>query len=118
MKKAKYKLGLLTNVPYKLTIKILTSSGLPNDIFYGIVSRSDIIITKPSKEPFLKILKLPNIKSQNALMVGDREEVDIIPAKEVGMTTGLLGQNPKFADYSITNIRHIIKILEQTQKNK
>lgn len=117
LKKKTYKLGLLTNVPYKLTINILTSGGLTSDIFDGIVSGSDIINTKPSKKPFLKILKLLKTKSQNALMVGDREEVDLIPAKEVGMITVLFGQNPGFADYNIKDIYEIINILEQIQKN-
>ena len=49
--------------------------------------QDDYKITKPDPRYFLEILIKCNCKAEESIMVGDRMDKDIIPAKMVGMKT-------------------------------
>ena len=52
-----------------------------------IASSAEMGISKPKKEIFTRALAMADCKPENAVMVGDRLDNDIRPAKELGMKT-------------------------------
>lgn len=55
--------------------------------FSVIASSAEMGISKPKKEIFTRALAMADCKPENAVMVGDRLDNDIRPAKELGMKT-------------------------------
>jgi FMN phosphatase YigB (HAD superfamily) len=101
-------LGLLTNMPKRMVLKIIKAGGIPLEVFTSIVTGSDVLQTKPCIEPFIKALNQLNLPAEDCMMVGDREEVDLDPAKKLGMTTVLLGGKALKADYTISSLDQLI----------
>ena len=114
-----YKLGIIANQNFG-TEKRLESWGLRR-YFDVIVSSAELGYSKPDKKIFQKAFELAECAADESIMVGDRLDNDIIPAKELGMKTvwiknGLakyqsvqLGEN--IADYQIHSLSEILQIL-------
>lgn len=78
----------------------------------------DVFVTqevgrKKSKGFYATLLKRLKLKKGEAVMVGDSEEKDVIPAKEAGMVTILVSKGRKKgkADYGISGLSEIKKTL-------
>jgi len=75
-------------------------------------------IGQEKSEPFYrKILEKLGAEPQECLMVGDREDADIIPAKKAGIRTvrilsGKYAGTPSNADFTIKNVSELIPILQ------
>lgn len=81
----KYNLGILANQPFG-TVERLKKWGILE--YFGIVIASaEEGISKPDPEIFHLALSRAGCNPENALMVGDRIDNDILPAKQVGMHT-------------------------------
>lgn len=72
--------------------------------------------------PFIKILEALNVKPQEAIMVGDWAERDIVGASQVGMKTAFARygdtfntQNPN-ADYELNDISELVDIVKKENK--
>ena len=114
-----YKLGIIAN--QKLgTKERLDSWGLLK--FFDVISASaEIGYSKPNKEIFEKAFELAGCIPQESIMVGDRLDNDIIPAKSLGMKTAWIKnglaqyQNIELgegvADYQIHSLSEILQIL-------
>ena len=86
-----------------------------------IVASAEIGYAKPDKEIFEKAFELAGCTAEESVMVGDRLDNDIIPAKALGMKTvwiknGLAQfQNIELgngiADYQIHSLSEILQIL-------
>lgn len=63
-----------------------------NKYFDVIVGAEDIQNPKPHIEPFTRVVKLVDIPIESFAMVGDRAEIDLAPAKSLGMKTILIGE--------------------------
>lgn len=112
----KYKLGIIANQ------SVGSKQRLDN---WGIGKYFDLVIAsaeegveKPNPEIFKIALDRANCLPENAIMVGDRLDNDIIPAKELGIKTVWVKQgfatyqpNSNMADYTINTLDEIIKIL-------
>ena len=80
-----YKLGIIAN--QKLgTEERLESWGL-RQYFDVIAASAEIGYAKPDKEIFEKAFELAGCTAEESVMVGDRLDNDIIPAKAIGMKT-------------------------------
>ena len=91
------------------------------DYFDKVVASAEVGVSKPDKAIFEIAFMVANCKPEESMMVGDRLDNDIIPAKSVGMKTvwirkGLsqyqdpvLGKN--IADYQIDNLNELLNIL-------
>ena len=114
-----YKLGIIAN--QKLgTAERLESWGL-RQYFDVIVASAEIGHAKPDKEIFEKAFELAGCTAEESVMVGDRLDNDIIPAKALGMKTVWLknglakhqgaeyGKN--VADYQIYSLSELPHIL-------
>lgn len=90
--------------------------GLNPKLFEKIFTIEDIAVTKPSLRPFKSVLEYTKLPPFEHLMIGDRVEVDLIPAKKLGMKTCLVWQKEPVAnkniDITIPTIYDIVKILE------
>ncbi len=88
--------------------------------FSTIISSSDYGFTKPDERLFLAALEKSNCSPNNAVIVGDRLDNDILPAKKLGFITVRIKQG--FAknqvapsvdyapDYEIYNLTELLKL--------
>lgn len=87
--------------------------------FDGVFVSESLKVSKDKADFYRKIVKEIRAKPEECLMVGDREDRDILPAKKVGMKTfrvfrGKYAENPKktSADYSGNDLRKIVKMVK------
>lgn len=115
----KYNIGILGQYNADI-IKILNKSNLLKYFKYT-ETQEKYKITKPDPRYFELILKSANVKPEDSIMVGDRIDKDIIPAKQVGMKfcirikTGIhKNQIPRypyeFPDLEINSIKDLINL--------
>ena len=91
LKAKKIKVGCHTNSSRKLAKKVLKCLGLSlND--FDLVITCDDAEPKPSEEGYLTVMKILGLKPDEILYVGDRWEVEIEPAKRLGMKTALVSR--------------------------
>ncbi len=85
LKSKNYKLGIIANQSKGLKER-LCKFGILN--YFDIVIASDEVgIAKPNLGIFEKAIKLVNLNPEDCIMVGDRLDNDIFPAKKIGMKT-------------------------------
>ena len=109
-----YKHYVLTNSTLAQTKNVLDALGLnPNTFrFETIFSLESIPKLKPHRSGFLEVMKHSGLNPNNHLMIGDRNEIDIIPAKSLGMFACFVGQsNNKFSDFSVSHPADILQFL-------
>ena len=114
-----YKLGIIANQNLG-TIERLEAWGL-RQYFDVIATSAELGYAKPDKEIFEKAFELAGCTAEESVMVGDRLDNDIIPAKTIGMKTvwvknGLaqyqgaeLGKD--VVDYQIGSLSELLHIL-------
>ncbi len=114
----KYELGIIANQLDGLKERLQAFELLK--YFKYIISSWNVQIMKPDIRIFEYALGKANCIPQEACMIGDRLDNDILPAKSLGMKTvwikqgfGAL-QKPLFkseeADYTISNLTELLKI--------
>ena len=89
--------------------------------FSVIASSAELGVSKPDKEIFLQALTIAECRPENAVMVGDRLDNDIRPAKELGMKTIRIRKGiavyakpsceAEVPEYTVDNLSEIIRIL-------
>ncbi len=82
--KQKYEIAVLTNNNRIQTERILRALGII-DLFDHIFTYESFNLIKPNPEIFISVVRKLGLKPQECLMVGDRYDVDLVPAKEIGM---------------------------------
>ena len=114
----KYELGIIANQLEGLKERLETFGLLK--YFKYIISSWDVQVMKPDIRIFEYALAKANCKPQNACMIGDRLDNDILPAKSLGMKTvwikrgfGAL-QKPlsksEEPDYTINKLSQLLEI--------
>ena len=88
------------------------------ELYFDQVFVSQDLGMEKSKGFYLKILGMLNASPEDCVMVGDREELDIVPAKEAGLTTvrvlkGKQSHAPSTADYTIEEPSRIVQIMQR-----
>ena len=88
--------------------------------FSVIASSAELGISKPDKEIFRLALAMADCRPENAVMVGDRLDNDIRPAKELGMKTVQIRKGlaiymkpsceAEVPDYTVDSLSEIISI--------
>lgn len=108
LKECGYQLGIIANQSLG-TGERLEAWGLGQ--YFGVVAASaEIGVAKPDPAIFEKALEMAGCRAEEAVMVGDRLDNDILPAKAVGMKTiwirkGLsVYQTSNAADYTIDDL--------------
>lgn len=85
LKERKYKLGIIANQVSGAEER-LKAWGLLN-YFDVIATSAELGVAKPDRMIFESALKSAGCHPRNAIMIGDRLDNDIIPAKAIGMNT-------------------------------
>lgn len=80
-----YKLGIIAN-QVSGAAERLEAFGLLKH-FDVVVTSAEFGVAKPDKSIFINALELAECQPGNAVMIGDRLDNDIIPAKSLGMKT-------------------------------
>ena len=86
---------LFVNGIKKKIIPALHALGVPEELFAEIVTAELVGDTKPSLKGFQYILDKTQQPVETHLMIGDRIDVDLIPAKKLGMKTCLVWSTEK-----------------------
>ena len=95
--------------------------------FFSVIAASaDLGIAKPDRRIFQMALDLAGCLPENAVMVGDRVDNDIRPARELGMVTIRIRRGPaafaepscgaERADYEICQLNEIPAIVENLKQ--
>ena len=114
--KMRIKMGILSDAPVKEAWLRLASLNF-HHIMDAVVTFDDTGERKPNAAPFLKVLERLEVKPENALMVGDWAERDIIGAAKVGMKTAFAKYGDTFnteshtADFELNDISELIGII-------
>lgn len=115
-----YKIGIIANQ------SLGTQSRLEN---WGLMKYIQLVIAsaeegfaKPDKEIFLRALSRAKCPPENAVMIGDRLDNDIEPAKKLGMKTIWIKQGFSVyqqpmnefqrADYVVDRLQNILEVLK------
>lgn len=104
-------ISIFTNVKSSNISRTLTSVRIDRAWFTYIITGDDITERKPALEGFHLMIKKSALPPAEMLYVGDRVDVDIKPAKELGIKTGLVYGNSELADYSFENFEDILAIV-------
>jgi len=110
------KMGILSDAPSKEAWLRLAYLNF-HHIVDAVVTFEDTGERKPQPAPFLMVLKKLEVKPQEALMVGDWAERDIIGAKNLGMKTAFAKYGDTFdtklhdAEYELNDVSELIDII-------
>jgi HAD superfamily hydrolase (TIGR01549 family) len=103
-------ISLFSNIKPDEIIRTLGLIKVDPAWFTFIISGDEVGKRKPDPEGFHKIIAKSNLPPEEILYVGDRVNVDIKPAKALGMQTCLVWANSKEADYSCDSFEKILTI--------
>ena len=108
------KTAVLTTVPSWLFRHVLEDNDVKIDF---ICTAKEAKAVKPNPQIYRTVLQKLGVKPNEALMVGDTIEIDIIPPKKLGMKTALLCRREKKtvkeADHVITSLRQLLNIIRE-----
>lgn len=95
---------------HKETLEVL---GIPADTFEEFVTSETVGVTKPDPAGFVYIMKKTGLAPAAHLMIGDRELVDLVPAKKLGMHTCLVWSDTKstIADVTLQSVYDVAQLL-------
>lgn len=104
---------ILANGIKEKIIPALSVLGLSAELFTEIVTSEVVGVNKPQPDGFLYIMKKTGLPAAEHLMIGDREAVDLVPAKALGMKTCLVWSEIKsqVADVTLPSVYDIVKVL-------
>ena len=112
------KLAVVSDAPRMQVWMRLVQLGV--DMFFDtVVTFDDTGVRKPAPEPFRKALELLKVRPEEAVMVGDWAERDIIGAKTLGMYTVFarygddFGTKTSGADFEINDALEVIPVVER-----
>jgi len=117
------RLGVVSDAP-RLPVWLRIVSLNLHHYFEKVITFDDTGERKPSPKPFLKIIEEMEIKPQNAIMVGDWAERDIVGAKNIGMITAWAKYGNQFdtknsgADWELDDIYDLIGIVKKLNENR
>lgn len=97
-----YQHFLLVNGTQAAVAKGLKLLGLEQSLFSEVVTSEVVGETKPSPKGFQHILQKTGLPKAAHLMIGDRELVDLVPAKALGMHTCLVWSDKESAIADVT----------------
>jgi FMN phosphatase YigB (HAD superfamily) len=88
--KANYRLGIITNFPYRKALLATMKRFDLSRFFEAIVISAELGVRKPNPRIFEKALRILDVKASDAVFVGDTLKTDIFGAQNVGMKTVLV----------------------------
>lgn len=117
------KLAVISDAPRQEAWLRLCYLGL-HHMFDTVIAFEDTGERKPSPVPFKRVLDELGLTPDEAMMVGDWPERDIVGASEIGIRTvfarygDTFGTTESGADYEIEDIFDIVRIVEELNADK
>jgi HAD superfamily hydrolase (TIGR01549 family) len=104
---------MLANGARDKLIEALGVLGIPVSTFAEIITAETVGVTKPDPKGFTYIMQKTGLSPEAHLMIGDREAVDLIPAKALGMHTCLVWSetNSTVADVTVPTVYDLEPLL-------
>jgi FMN phosphatase YigB (HAD superfamily) len=93
--------------------KLLPAIGLDAAWFTHCLSGSEFKNPKPALDGFYKMIELSNLPPDQILFIGDSVQKEILPAKKVGMITGIVWSEAPEADFSFKNFDEILPTVKE-----
>lgn len=116
----KYKIGVIAN-QLPGTVARLEKHGILKFID-NVIASAEEGIEKPDRKIFELALSRVDCRPENAVMIGNRVDNDIIPAKKMGMKTVRVKQEmwkywevsspEEQADYEVDNLNEVLALFE------
>ena len=103
-------ISLFTNFPKTRLVTLLSHLEIPREYFTHILTGDDIKERKPALDGFHLMIKESALPSNQILYIGDRIDVDIKPAKSVGILAGLLYGEAPDADFCFSTFSDILNL--------
>jgi HAD superfamily hydrolase (TIGR01549 family) len=104
-------IGLLSNSEPDRVERTLRTVNIDPAWFTHILNSSHISEPKPHPQGFELMIDCSNAKPEELVFVGDREDVDIIPAKRLGLITVMVWGRSNEADYSFDDFSGLLSLL-------
>ena len=88
-------------------------------VFEPVLTYDDTGVRKPSAKPFKMALDVLNVAPEEALMIGDWPERDVVGAKQIGMKTIFARYGDTFgtidsgADWDVNDIYEVVGIIKE-----
>lgn len=113
-----YKHAIASDTTTATINRELEALGLSASIFESITGVDDAKTTKPDRMFYQVMLNKRNYNAKDYLVVGDRAEIDLVPAKELGMATCLVwNNNPEpsddLADFVLPTVYNVADLFKQ-----
>ncbi|MGH1383273.1 YjjG family noncanonical pyrimidine nucleotidase [Kordia sp.] len=105
----KYKLHIITNGFREVQRKKIKASGI-SEYFEHIIDSESVDVKKPNPKIFNHALKLANVAPENAMMIGDSFEADILGALEVKMNVIQVDFDKKYKHLLCPIVHHLNEI--------
>lgn len=105
-KLSRYTHYILANGVQEKIKESLATLGLSETIFRKIVTAEVVGVNKPQPQGFQYIIQKTGLPPKAHMMIGDREAVDLMPAKALGMRTCLVGSTASgvIADVTVSTV--------------
>ena len=100
-------ISIFSNVRVRGLLPVL---GIDPMWFTHILGPDEIKNPKPALEGFYRMVELSGVPSENILYIGDSMEKELMPAKSVGVQTGLMWSESPEVDYSFKNFDDILQV--------
>lgn len=115
----KCELGIVSNT--ELSTESVVRRGLERlsiaSFFKSVTTSVDVGLKKPGKDIFFTALSKHHCEPKRSIMVGNNYAEDIVPAREIGMTTILVqpsgqedGKTTDQANYVVQNIEELYQL--------
>jgi HAD superfamily hydrolase (TIGR01549 family) len=89
---------------------ILPALGIDLSWFTFILGPNDVKNPKPALDGFKKMIERSQVQPNEILYVGDDVHKDLLPAKQVGILTGILWKQSDEADYCFKDFQAILDL--------
>ncbi|HEY2004729.1 MAG TPA: HAD family hydrolase [Candidatus Saccharimonadia bacterium] len=106
-------IGLLSNSKPERVERTLHTVNINPSWFTHILTSDDISEPKPHPQGFELVVTRSNAHPSNLVFVGDREDVDIIPAKQLGLIAVMVWGHSEKADYSFEDFSQLLSLLPE-----
>ncbi len=110
LKEHNVRIGVVTDLLAHIQAEKLLRLGVDRYIDF-MVSSEETGREKPHPSMFLTALHKAHMSPEEAIMVGDSLEKDVLGAKDVGITGVLFGSRDERADYSIFHFEDLLPIV-------
>lgn len=106
-----YRHYILSNILVSCIPPVLIKLGLKPSIFTGFITTEVTKTVKPDPVFFQYALKLIGLPPEQCLVIGDRFDVDLLPAKKLGMKTCLVWGKSDLVDVVVPDVYSLSDLL-------